>query len=165
MTKTAAYFGTTFQQLWILIHQLEELNIQFAEFLQTLPIPPLSPMILRQPSAEPLTQLTQLKKHPKNRILTLPTLLQPTQAVHHLTHASYHWLPLWPSPMTPSTTGITKHQAPNPEHILSKMLQYHSSHLEKGIPSPSLVARKSTPTSTIPEPMWVCCVCNRHSKI
>jgi len=49
MTKTAAYFGTTFQQLWILIQQVEELNIQFAEFLQTLPIPPLSQMIPANP--------------------------------------------------------------------------------------------------------------------
>jgi len=113
MTKTAAQFRTTFQQLWILIHQLKELNIQFAEFLQTLPIQPLSRMIPHQPSAKPLTQLTQLKEHPNNSIPTLITPSLPTQAVHHLTRASYHCLPPWPPLMTPLTTGITKHQTLN----------------------------------------------------
>jgi len=111
-TKTAAQFGTIFQQLWILIHQLEELNIQFSEFLQTLPILPLSRMIPCKPSAELLTQSTQLKQHPNNNIPTLMTSLLPTQAAHHLTCASYHCLPrgLPPWPLQKQGSPSTKPQ-------------------------------------------------------
>jgi len=153
----------TLKQLWILIHQLlEELNTQFALFVQAILIPKPSTMKPSQLSKECSNQPFPLEANLPNSITTLVITWMHPPAFHHLNGTSYPCIPPWPPPLIHPTKNVTMNQIPTTTpvqccNIQTLIWKKDSLHLP-------LVATVIFDNIAIPAPVWVYQVHNRQEQ-